>query len=210
MIFKNRQNAGILLASKLMKYRGEDVVVYALPRGGVVVGAEIAKLLSVPLDVVIVKKVGHPFNPEYAVCAVSEDGETVCNEEEKQVIDEDWLNDAINRAKKEVLLRRQLYSKLEKPVSPKNKIAILVDDGIATGLTMKVAVEWARNKKPKQIIIAVPVIPKETAEELGKNVDEIVALKIPEHFLGAVGAYYIDFDQVKDDEVGELLLKKYD
>ncbi|MCL5410921.1 MAG: phosphoribosyl transferase [Patescibacteria group bacterium] len=210
MIFKDRQNAGILLASKLLRYRGIDSIVYALPRGGVVVGAEIAKMLNIPLDVAIAKKVGHPFNPEYAVCAVSESGETVCDEEEKQTVDENWLKNAIDRAKKEVLLRRRSYSKIKSPISAKEKIAILADDGIATGLTMKAAIKWVKNQKPEKIVVAVPVIPKETVEELKKEVDEVVALDIPEQFLGAIGAYYIDFSQVTDDEVERLLSEKYE
>lgn len=209
MIFKDRQNAGILLASELLKYRGADSIVYALPRGGVVVGVEITKMLNTPLDVAIAKKVGHPFNPEYAVCAVSESGETVCNEEE-QTVDENWLKNAIDRAKKEVLLRRQSYSKIRTPISAKGKTAILVDDGIATGLTMKAAIKWVKSQKPEKIVIAVPVIPKETAKELEKEVDEVVALDIPEQFLGAIGAYYIDFSQITDDEVEKLLSEKYE
>ncbi len=210
MIFKDRKNAGILLASKLLRYRGDDSVVYALPRGGVVVGAEIAKILNTPLDVAIAKKVGHPFNPEYAVCAVSENGDIACDKEIEESIDENWLKNTIDRAKKEVLLRRQSYSKIKSPISAEGKIVILVDDGIATGLTMKAAIKWIKSQKPEKIVVAVPIIPKETAEELEKEVDEVVALDIPEQFLGAIGAYYIDFSQVMDNEVEKLLSEKYE
>lgn len=210
MILKNRQEAGILLADKLIDYRGFDSVVYALPRGGVVVGTEIAERLGAPLDVAIAKKIGHPFNPEYAICAVTEEGEAVCNEEAKQNIDEGWLKNAIEKGKNEAILRIERYSKIREPLSPRGKVAILVDDGIATGLTMKAAIKWVKNQKPKKVIVAVPVIPKETAEELAKEVDDVVALEIPELFLGAVGAYYIDFGQVNNEEVERILSKKYD
>lgn len=210
MIFKNRQEAGILLAEKLMKYKGTDSMVYALPRGGVVVGAEIAKLLAIPLDVAVVKKIGHPYNPEYAICSVSENGDLVCNEEEKKSVSEDWLNNAIAHGKEEAVLRRQSYSKIKKTILAEGKTAIVVDDGVATGLTMKAAIKWIKNQKPKKIVVAVPVIPKETASELGKEVDELVCLNIPEYFLGAVGSYYINFSQVGDEEVERMLSEKYE
>lgn len=210
MIFKNRQEAGVLLAEKLMKYRGTDSTVYALPRGGVVVGAEIAKLLAIPLDAAVVKKIGHPYNPEYAICAVSENGDLVCNEEETKFVSEDWLNNAIVRGKEEAILRRQSYLKIKKALSAKGKIAIVVDDGIATGLTMKAAIKWIKSCKPKKIVVAVPVIPKETASELEKEIDELVSLDISEYFLGAVGSYYLNFSQVSDDEVERMLSEKYE
>jgi len=210
MIFKNRQEAGVLLAEKLMKYRGTDSMVYALPRGGVVVGAEIAKLLAIPLDVAVVKKIGHPYNPEYAICAVSENSDLVCNEEEKQFVSEDWLNNAIARGKEDAILKRQSYLKIKKALSAKGKIAIVVDDGVATGLTMKAAIKWIKSCKPKKIVVAVTVIPKETANELEKEVDELISLDIPEYFLGAVGSYYLNFSQVNDDEVERILSEKYE
>lgn len=210
MIFKNRQEAGALLAEKLMKYRGTDSIVYALPRGGVVVGAEIAKLLAIPLDVAVVKKIGHPYSPEYAICAVSESGDLVCNEEEKQFVSENWLNNAIAGGKEEAVLRRQSYSKIKKTIPAEGKTAIVVDDGVATGLTMKAAIKWIKNQEPKKIVVAVPVIPKETASELGKEIDELVCLDIPEYFLGAVGSYYVNFSQISDDEVERMLSEKYE
>lgn len=208
MIFKDRKEAGKYLAEKLIKYKNSGSVIFALPRGGVVVGAEIAKILNIPLDVAIARKIGHPFNPEYAVCALSESGNLICDEDEKKNLSEEWLEKAVNREKKEIARRRSEYSLIKEPISPRGKTAILVDDGIATGLTMKAAIAWTKNQKTKKIIVAIPVVPAEIAEELKKQIDELVALEIPEYYLGSVGSYYINFDQITDDEVKKYLSRK--
>ncbi|MFA4996153.1 MAG: phosphoribosyltransferase family protein [Patescibacteria group bacterium] len=210
MIFQNRQEAGILLAEKLRKYQSTEAIVYALPRGGMVVGAEIAKLLTIPLDAAVVKKIGHPYNPEYAICAVSENGDLVCNEEERTVIGEEWLSNAIAYRKEEAILKRQSYSKIKKTIPAEGKIAIIVDDGVATGLTMKAAIKWIKNQKPEKIVIAVPVVSKEIANELEEEADEVVSLDVPKRFLGSVGSYYVNFPQVSDDEVERILSEKYE
>lgn len=165
MILKDRLEAGSLLAEKLSKYKDSDAVIYALPRGGVVVGAKIAKALNLPLDVAISKKIGSPFNPEYAVCAISEGGDIACNELEKQAFGQDWFIGALEKAKNEINKNIQQYRIFMERIAPGGKITILVDDGIATGLTMKAAIRWVRKEGAQKIIVAVPVTPKEIAED---------------------------------------------
>lgn len=207
MYFIDRADAGRQLAQKLMHYKGQDTVICALPRGGVVVGVEVAKALGKPLDLVIPRKIGHPLNPEYAVCAVSERGQLVCNESEAARLDPVWLNKTVEAEKKEARRRRQVFMKGKKPKNLKGKTVIVIDDGVATGLTMHVAVEEVSQQKPARIIVAVPVISADTFIGLQSEVDEIVALRVEEEFMGAVGAYYVNFTQVKDDEVVSLINK---
>lgn len=205
MRFKNRVEAGQKLAAALGKYKGEDVVVYAIPRGGVVLGYEIAKQLEAPLDLVIPRKVGHPLSPEYAVCVVAEDGEMLCNEEEAASLDKEWLQVQVEKERKEAQRRRQVYLGGRPPLSAQDKIAILVDDGVATGLTFLLALRQVRRLSPKRLVAAIPVAPRETAELLRKEADELVVLHVPRLYLGAVGAYYDEFEQAEDEEVIGLL-----
>lgn len=205
MTFYDRTEAGELLADRLEKYSGEDVVVYALPRGGVVLGLEIARRLCAPLDLVIPRKIGHPLHPEYAICAITEDGYLICNQEEAARHDTDWLKRSILAEHKEAQRRRQLYMSGRENVSVEGKVAIVVDDGIATGLTMMAAIEDLKDRRPSKIVLAVPVIPADTIPQLRRRVNEIVAVEVPKHYRGAVGSYYRDFDQVEDDEVIRLL-----
>ena len=203
--FRDRVDAGHQLAALLQDYKDADPVVYALPRGGVVVGAEVARSLGAPLEVVIARKVGHPQSPEYAICAVSVSGNLICNEAERRAADPQWFEMAVDREKREAARRQAIYLEGREPRAAEGKTAIIVDDGIATGLTMKAAIEEIKGQKPRQVVVAVPVIPRETAGVLKRLVDTVVAVDIPEMFLGAVGAYYIDFDQVSDEEVIRLL-----
>ena len=205
MIFRDRTDAGIKLAEALKKYKGEDVIVFALPRGGVVLGVEIANRLSAPLDLVITKKIGHPANEEYAICAIAEDGEPVCNPEEVENIDPAWLAAAAERVRREIKRRRETYMGdiLLHPV--KGKTVIIVDDGIATGLTMIAAVTEIKKRQPKKLVVAIPVTPYSTAEKLKAMVDELISLDTDIDYMGAVGAYYRSFDQLDDSEVISLL-----
>lgn len=205
MIFRDRQDAGIRLAEALTKYRDENVVVFALPRGGVALGAEIAKKLHAPLDLIIVRKIGHPLNPEYAICAIAEEGTPVCNETEISKLDPRWLADAVTKERNEIRQRRKKYLGNTEISSVDGKTAIIVDDGIATGLTMLAAIEEIRRRNAKRIVVAIPVTPVDTARRLQFVADELVSLKIDEAFLGAVGAYYQDFHQMQDSEVIVLL-----
>jgi putative phosphoribosyl transferase len=209
MVFQNRMDAGIKLGKLLEKYKDADVVVYALPRGGAVVAAEIATLLHAPLDLIFAHKIGHPLYPEYAVAAISESGHLLATSRELESLGEAWLKQEKALQLKEMKRKRDLYLKGRGKISAKDKIAILVDDGIATGLTMRVGVKELRGEGPKKIIVAVPVSPRGTANLIKAEVDEFVGLEVPndDYFLGAVGAYYRAFDQVEDDEVIEILDK---
>jgi putative phosphoribosyl transferase len=205
MFFRNRREAGRLLAEKLEGYKDQDVVVYALPRGGVEVGVEIARHLGAPMDLIIPRKIGHPAHPEYAVCALAEDGFLVCNRDELERLDREWLQEAAGKEIAEAKRQRQLYLKGYRPVPVEGRVVIITDDGVATGLTILAAIHDVRQRNPSKVVLAVPVVPIEIANLLEDQVDEFVALEISEMYLGSVGAYYADFDQVEDDEVVRLM-----
>lgn len=204
-MFKNRSDAGKELAERLRQYKNSNAIVLALPRGGVVVGYEVARLLDLPLDIVVARKIGHPQNPEYAICATDEKGTLLCDEREARLVDQDWLKEEVERQRKEAERRIQVYRDGKKPFPITNKIAIIIDDGIATGLTMRLAIKAVRKQKPDRIIIAVPVAPSDIVRELRREVDEIITLEPPEDFMGAVGAHYQEFEQIEDDTVVRLL-----
>ncbi len=204
-VFRDRVDAGQRLGALLATYRESDPVVYALPRGGVVVGAEVARALGAPLEVVIARKVGHPLSPEYAICAVSISGRLICNEAERKATDPAWFETAVERQRQEAARQQAAYLEGRPPRTAEGKTAIIVDDGIATGLTMRVAIEEIKGQNPRQVVVAVPVIPLQTAQTLERQVDAVVAVDIPEVFLGAVGAYYVNFEQTSDEEVIQLL-----
>ncbi len=205
MHFKNRTEAGRLLAQALKQYCDQDVVVYAIPRGGVVVGIEIAHFLRAPLDLVITRKIGHPFQEEYAIAAVAEDGHMLGSKVQLQALDSVWLNQEIDRQRQEARRRREKYLGNRPKIDVQGKTAILVDDGIATGITLLLAIQELKHSKCKRIVVAVPVAPKSTAVQIKEEVDEFIALDIPEVYLGAVGAYYGNFAQVEDEEVIAIL-----
>ncbi len=205
MRFKDRKDAGIKMAEALAKYQKQDVVVLALPRGGVVPAAEIAKALSAPLDLVITKKIGHPRNDEYAICAISEDGEPVCNEIEMSRVDPKWLEKKIEKIRSEIQERRENYQLGNTRQSLEGKTVIVVDDGIATGLTMLAAIYEIKSRNPKELVVAIPVVPVDVAGKIKALVDDMVALDIDPAYLGAVGAYYDNFLQVEDNEVIAIL-----
>ena len=205
-MFDDRNDAGRQLGAKLAEYRGKNAIVLALPRGGVVTGFEVARALSLPLDIIAVRKIGHPSSPEYAVGAVDENGTTILNEAEAAMIDTRWLAEETERQREEAKRRSALYRGGKKPVNFSGKTAIIVDDGIATGLTMRLAVRFARTQHPSRVIVAVPVAPPEAVSDLkAEGADEVIVLEPPEEFLSAVGAHYVHFDQVEDGEVVRLL-----
>lgn len=205
-MFKDRKEAGKLLAKALAKYKDEETIIYALPRGGVVVGYEVAKALKSPLDIIVTRKIGHPDNPEYAICVVNEEGSLLCNEIEAKSVDQDWLQGEILRERKEARRRIALYRGKQKPEGIKGKVAIIVDDGIATGFTMRLAVRSIKMQNPKKIVVAVPVAPLESKDLIyNEGADEIIILEPPEEFMGAVGSHYMQFEQVEDNEVIKLL-----
>ncbi|MDD2522620.1 MAG: phosphoribosyltransferase family protein [Anaerolineaceae bacterium] len=207
MLFQDRKDAGARLAQALEIFSNQDVVVFALPRGGVVLGAEIAKKLDAPLDLVLTKKIGHPLNPEYAICAIAEEGEPICNQRELANVDPTWFLKEIERTRAELERRRVEYLGEAEPVDVEGKVAIIVDDGIATGFTMMAAIKELEKRGARQIVVAIPVTPADTAQRLISMGVELVSLKIDKNYLGAVGAYYGNFRQVTDAEVISLLKK---
>lgn len=206
MIFANRAEAGRLLAKELSRYKGKDVVVCGLPRGGVVPAVEIGRYLNAPVDLVIVRKIGYPGVPEYAIGAIAEDGHML-GSEELETVDPSWLEREKKRQREEARRRREKYLGGKPSISVEGKIAILVDDGVATGLTLRVGIVELRHRRPKKLVVAVPVLPQSTAARIRPEVDELVALQIPRdtEYLGAVGAYYEDFSPVEDEEVIALM-----
>jgi len=206
MLFRNRVDAGKRLATLLAeKYAGGDGVVYALPRGGVPLGLEVAHALDMPLDLIIPRKIGHPGNPEYAICAVTEQGETLCDEREQTLVDKDWLAHRVRAEVAEAKRRRQCYLADRTPVPVKGKLAIVVDDGIATGLTMCAAIRDLKSRRPGRIVVAIPVVPADTAAVLQTEADDVVAILVEPFYRGSVGSYYLDFPQLSDEEVIALL-----
>lgn len=205
--FKDRQDAGIKLAKALSAYEKVDnTLVIALPRGGVVVGAEIAKKLHLPLDICCPRKIGAPFNPEYAIGAVTETGEKILSESAiKQLgISESYVREAVEKERQEAQHRLSRYRKNRPPRQLAGKRVILVDDGLATGSTMSAALKTAKAEKAAELIIAIPVAPQDTLQRLEKEEAHIVCLLVPSHFF-AVGQFYERFDQTTDEEVIRLL-----
>lgn len=210
MRFRDRTEAGKLMAEALAeKYSQVDAVVYPLPRGGLPLGIEVARALHAPLDLIIPRKIGHPYSPEYAICAVSEHGDTVCNEREVVSVDSHWLEHRIAEERAESRRRREIYSLGRNTPELEGRLAILIDDGIATGLTMRAAILDARARKAGKIVVAVPVMPADTEVLLRQEVDDVVALSVDKFYLGAVGAYYDEFDQLTDEEV-VAMLRRFD
>ncbi|PIR84044.1 phosphoribosyl transferase [Candidatus Kaiserbacteria bacterium CG10_big_fil_rev_8_21_14_0_10_51_14] len=204
-MFVDRKDAGRELAEKLRRVRSKDAIVLALPRGGVVLGYEIANILSLPLDSIAVRKIGHPGSSEFALGAVDDKGMTMLDEG-AAMIDPAWIKAETARQKKEAQRRKAMYRQGRRPLKIEGKVAIIVDDGIATGLTMRLAVRVVKKQKPEKLIVAVPVAPPESIDALYREgADEVIVLEPPEDFLGAVGAHYARFDQVEDEEVIRLL-----
>jgi putative phosphoribosyl transferase len=207
MLFANRREAGRILASLLMKYADrDDVLVLALPRGGVPVGFEVAQALRAPLDVFIVRKLGVPGHDELAMGAIATGGVRVLNDDvvislelEPEVIDAVAAREA-----KELARRERLYRGARPAPDVHGCTVILVDDGLATGSTMRAAVAALRKQRPARIVVAVPVAAPETCEEFKTEVDEVVCAATPRMFNG-VGRWYEDFSQTTDGEVHELL-----
>ena len=204
--FVDRVDAGRQLASALLNMKGKNAIVLAIPRGGVVVGFEVADALGVPLDVIIPRKIGAPNNPELAIGAVTEDGTTILNEEliKDLQVEEDYIRKESERQQLEIERRMKSYRR-ETPYSDVgNRDVIIVDDGIATGATMKAALASVRRRGAKSVTVAVPVGPSSTIQELKKEADRVVCLSTPE-FFQAIGQFYDDFGQTFDEEVVRLL-----
>ena len=205
--FRDRRHAGRALGSALARYAGRsDVIVLALPRGGVPVGFEVARALRAPLDVFLVRKLGLPGNEEYAVGAIASGGVRVMDEAlvRKLGVSPAAIERVVLREERELRRREYAYRGDVPPAPLAGKTAILVDDGLATGSSMRAAVKAVRERGARRIVVAVPLGPPETVRELGRLADEVVCVSMPEPFL-AVGRFYENFDQTADAEVLELL-----
>lgn len=210
MSFRNRTDAGRQLAAALLRYRPDHATVLALPRGGVPVAAEVARALDAPLDLILVRKIGVPFQPELAMGAVV-DGDRPAIVRNEDVIalagvGEEEFEMACQRELLEIERRRRRYLADRERPPVAGRIAIVIDDGIATGATVRAALQAIRRRKPRKLVLAVPVAPIGTLAKLREEADDIVCLERHENF-GAIGFFYTDFHQVGDEEVIELLAR---
>lgn len=205
--FANRRQAGVVLADQLSHLAGrDDVVILALPRGGVPVAYEVARTLHAPLDVFVVRKLGLPGHEEYAIGAIASGGIRVLNRDAVALFQlTDATIEAIAGAERSELERRErIYRTGREPLPLEGRVVVLVDDGLATGATMRAAVLAARQRQPSRIVVAVPVGARTTCREIGEMADEVVCVSMPEPFQ-AVGLWYQDFSQTSDEEVRFLL-----
>ena len=203
--FVDRADAAAVLAQRLLGLKLEPpLVIFALPRGGVPIGAAVARALHAPLDLVLVRKIGAPWQPELALAAVAEGEppEIVVDEEVRRYagVDDAWIAREAQRHLEEIGRRRRVYLRGRAPAEVEGRTAIVVDDGIATGTTMRAALKALRRRRPAHLVLAVPVAPRDTLAAMRAEVDRIVCLATPEPF-HAVGAHYREFHQVDDDEV---------
>lgn len=206
--FSDRTSAGAALANELKTRNITDPIVLALPRGGVPVALEVARAFHAPLDLVLVRKIGVPFQPELAAGAVvdGDNPEIIYNEDvlRHSGLKREELQPVAERELEEIERRRELYLNDRKRLSPEGRNVIVVDDGLATGATMRVALHALKRQSPKRLIAAVPVAPRDTIRSLRGDADEVVCLSEPEPF-HAIGLYYADFGQLSDTEVVDML-----
>jgi putative phosphoribosyl transferase len=208
MSFSDRAEAGRRLVARLIKYKDEAAVVFALPRGGAPVAAPVAAALAAPLDLVLVRKIGVPFQPELAMGAVADGGAplTVRNEDVIAMagVSEEEFEAVRRRELAEIERRRILYLGSRARPEAQGRIAIVVDDGISTGATTRAALRAVRARRPKKLVLAVPVAPPDALESLRAETDETICLEVHENF-GAIGFFYRDFRQIEDSEVIAIL-----
>jgi predicted phosphoribosyltransferase len=206
-VFRDRRDGGRILAGLLTHFHGrDDVIVLGLPRGGVPVAYEVATALRAPLDAFVVRKLGMPDHPELAVGAMASGGTTVLNDDvvRGNGIPPDDLRQVAEREGRELLRRERTYRGDRPLVDVAGKTVLLVDDGVATGASMRAAIQAVRALRPACLVVAVPVAPTSTCEELSRDVEEVVCATTPSPFR-AVGEWYRDFTQTTDDEVRDLL-----
>jgi putative phosphoribosyl transferase len=196
-MFQDRIEAGLLLVAKLQKYKDDDAIVLAIPRGGVPVGYTIAKELNLPIEVILTKKIGHPSNQEYAIGAASLTDYFIIPHKE---VSAQYVEQEVKKIRTRL---KEMYRKFvgdKVPTNLKDKTVIVADDGIATGNTILSTINLLHKSKPKKIILAIPVAAESAIQTLSKEANEIVVLMIPKEFYG-VGAFYENFDEVSDDDV---------
>ncbi len=206
ILFKDRADAGRRLSSALSPFKRQDVIVFALPRGGVAIGVEVASELDAPLDIITVRKVGHPQCTEYAIAAVAEDGDMVTNPPELEQVDAAWFRSEARLQQQEARRQRHAYMGNRTPLAAAGKIAILVDDGLATGLSMLAAIGEVRHLNPQKIIVAIPVAAASAVRTLMASADEVIALQTSEN-VRSIGSFYTRFDELTDADVVQLIRK---
>jgi putative phosphoribosyl transferase len=207
MIFRDRRDAGQQLAERLAFLKTQpSVIVLGIPRGGVVVAAEVARALNAPLDIFLAHKIGAPFNPELAIGAVTSSGEVLLDDilVRELRISEKEIAREVERQRAEIARRLGTFRQARPPLDVKNKTVVLIDDGVATGSTVLASLRALRQQNPARLILAIPVGPSETLQRLSCECDQLVVLETPEPFY-AVGRFYMRFDQTTDAEVVELL-----
>lgn len=202
--FNDRAEAGRLLAAELSAYKGKGCVVQGIPRGGMVIAMELARLLQADLDIVLSRKLGSPGNPELAIGAVVEGGKLFLHEGMVGLADKEYVEKEKARQLAEIERRVAIFRAVHPKVGLVGRIVIITDDGLATGATMQAAAWAIRQEGPKKLIVAVPVAPKDTVMRLAGDADEIVVLRAP-LFFAAVSQFYVHFDQVEDEEVLSIL-----
>lgn len=201
-MFKDRYEAAKLLAKKLSKYRNDEGVVLAIPRGGVPIGFVIAKELNFPLEMILSKKIGHPNNPEFGIGSVSLDGAVI--DDNVKDVPKVYIQIETEKIHKQLKEKFKLFMGDHKPTDLRNKTVIIVDDGIATGNTLLASIKAIKKRIPNKIIVAAPVAPASIVDKFKEEVDEFICLLTPKDFLG-VGQFYSDFSQMSDEEVIQLL-----
>ncbi len=206
--FANRRDAGRQLGAQLLPLAGERPLVIGLPRGGVPVADEVAMLLGAPLEILVVRKLGAPHNPEYGIGAIAEGGTRVFDREASALLEMDSgeLAGVVERETAELRRRVEAYRGDREPHSPRNRTVIVVDDGVATGVTDTAALREIRRSRPRRLLLAVPVCPPDSLARLREEADEVVCLLVPPRLQG-VGQWYEDFGQVADAEVVEVLAR---
>lgn len=206
MIFRDRAEAGSMLAEEIAGFIEKDALLLAVPRGGVVIAAEIARLLNLSIDLIIPRKIGAPQNAEVAIGAVTQDGTTLFNQRLIEImgISRLELEELVSHEVDEIRRRMSLYGAGQNIGRSKGRQLIVVDDGVATGFTMQAALRSARSYQPKELVVAIPVAPRDTLELLKKEVDRTVCLTVPEDFY-AVGQFYENFEQTADEKVIEIM-----
>jgi predicted phosphoribosyltransferase len=205
-MFKDRNEAGFLLARKLTNYEDTDAIILAVPRGGIPLGFIMAQKLNLPLEIVLSKKIGHPLFKEYAIGAVTLHNRILSDAATD--VPASYIDQETERIRSKLKKRYREYYGGREPLKLKGRILIVVDDGIATGNTMLSIIKMLHDEKPEKIVVAIPVAPPDVIKKLEASpfIDEVVCLLVPDHFR-AVGQFYLNFDQVDDNEVIRLLKK---
>ncbi|HXH61374.1 MAG TPA: phosphoribosyltransferase family protein [Fimbriimonadaceae bacterium] len=207
-LFRDREAGGMALAEALSRYADTECVVYGLPRGGAVTAKAVADFLGKPLDLLIVRKLSHPYQREYAIGAITDQGEVVLNKRAVSDVSQEYIEEEKARKLAEANERRIAYLGFREPVPVEGKTAIIVDDGIATGSTMRAGAIALQKRGPKRIVVAAPVGPPNVEARFEGAVDEVVVPYKPGDFF-AIGSYYRDFAPVEDEEVQEIVKEAY-